>query len=227
MVHADDGGIRASDIDRATVASLIDQAYANGELDDAEHAERLHAAVTAKTRADLTRLVVDLQVEMPHFAVPRSVPVAAPATRSRSAGAIGIGAGVVVLGVIAAAVLLFEHGSGGHGAAPTAQSTDTAQPTDVTQPTDPGQSAATDGVAPPARGSVSRGALTNAIRSDFTGDEGHTPDSVSCPTALPGVVGASVPCTITDRGNTYPVTVSVVSLHGTNVTYNVSIADLP
>ncbi len=218
-MYPQDSRIRANDVDRATVAGLIDRAYADGELDPVEHAERLQSAMAAKTRTDLLSLVDDLQVEKPDFgpADPRTVASA----QTRKVGRtpvwllLGLVSGaVVIVGVIALMV------SGGRTATqpsvpnvtPGGGSSAPAPPTDV----DPAGTSTLDHTN-----------MVNAIRSDFFNDEGHRPDGVDCPTDLLAQVGASVGCTITDRGNTYPVTVSVLGLHGGNVTYNVSIDDLP
>jgi hypothetical protein len=52
--------IRASDQDRDAVAQRLQQAFAERRLDDDEFDERMRAALTAKTSADLDRLTSDL-----------------------------------------------------------------------------------------------------------------------------------------------------------------------
>ena len=54
------GNLRASDADRDKVAEVLHGAFADGRLDQDEHAERLAAALTAKTFDDLTPLTADL-----------------------------------------------------------------------------------------------------------------------------------------------------------------------
>jgi len=60
-----DGGpaVRASDRDRDAVVQRVQQAFAEGRLDDAEFDERMRAALTARTQADLDVLMADLPAE--------------------------------------------------------------------------------------------------------------------------------------------------------------------
>ena len=52
--------VRASDRDRETAAQRLQDAFAEGRLDDTEFDERMRAALTAKTHADLDTLLTDL-----------------------------------------------------------------------------------------------------------------------------------------------------------------------
>jgi hypothetical protein len=52
--------VRASDRERDAVLQRVQQAFAEGRLDDAEFDERMRAALTARTRADLDVLLADL-----------------------------------------------------------------------------------------------------------------------------------------------------------------------
>jgi hypothetical protein len=52
--------IRASDRDRDAVVQRLQQAFADGRLDDDEFDERMRAALTARTGADLDKLTADL-----------------------------------------------------------------------------------------------------------------------------------------------------------------------
>ncbi|MEV5836706.1 DUF1707 domain-containing protein [Nocardia sp. NPDC052112] len=54
--------MRARDLDRADASSVLDAAYAEGQLGADEYRERTARAETAKTIADLDRLTHDLQV---------------------------------------------------------------------------------------------------------------------------------------------------------------------
>jgi len=61
--HAEAGrspAVRASDRERDAVLQRIQQAFAEGRLDDAEFDERMRAALTARTHADLDVLLADL-----------------------------------------------------------------------------------------------------------------------------------------------------------------------
>ncbi|GGL27213.1 DUF1707 SHOCT-like domain-containing protein [Nocardia jinanensis] len=53
--------IRARDIDRAETSTLLDAAYAEGQLEAGEYHDRVAQARAAKTLGDLRRLTVDLQ----------------------------------------------------------------------------------------------------------------------------------------------------------------------
>jgi hypothetical protein len=62
--------IRASDQDRDGVVQRLQQAFAERRLDDDEFDERMRAALTARTSADLDRLTGDLPAAMPGSAAP-------------------------------------------------------------------------------------------------------------------------------------------------------------
>ncbi len=73
--------MRASDADRDRYAAILQDAYVQGRLSRAEYDERLDAALTAKTYADLEPLISDLPADnlpVPKPAAP-VVPVAASA----------------------------------------------------------------------------------------------------------------------------------------------------
>ncbi|MGW6336037.1 DUF1707 SHOCT-like domain-containing protein [Nocardia rhamnosiphila] len=55
------GRLRARDIDRAETATVLDGAYAEGQLDAAEYHDRIAQARAAKTLGELSGLVADLQ----------------------------------------------------------------------------------------------------------------------------------------------------------------------
>ena len=67
--------VRASDRERDAVVQRVQQAFAEGRLDDAEFDERMRAALTARTHADLDLLLADLPAE-----------TAAPARRPQPPG---------------------------------------------------------------------------------------------------------------------------------------------
>jgi hypothetical protein len=62
--------IRASDQDRDGVVQRLQQAFAERRLDDDEFDERMRAALTAKTSADLDLLTGDLPTATPGSAAP-------------------------------------------------------------------------------------------------------------------------------------------------------------
>jgi Domain of unknown function (DUF1707) len=69
--------IRASDQDRDAVVQRLQQAFAERRLDDDEFDERMRAALTAKTSADLDRLTGDLPEAAPGGVAP-AVPARSP-----------------------------------------------------------------------------------------------------------------------------------------------------
>src|SRR5215469_616754 len=70
--------IRASDQDRDAVAQRLQQAFAERRLDDDEFDERMRAALTARTGADLDKLTADLPAPAPGSGVSGSTGQTAP-----------------------------------------------------------------------------------------------------------------------------------------------------
>ena len=70
--------LRASDADRDTAASVINNAMAEGRLTAEEHSDRLDAIYSARTHAELAPLLDDLPAAGPAVA---PVPAAAPGRR--------------------------------------------------------------------------------------------------------------------------------------------------
>jgi len=82
--EADRGpAVRASDRERDAVVQRVQQAFAEGRLDDAEFDERMRAALTARTHADLDILLADLPAET-------AAPGPAPAAAGRRPGRVAI-----------------------------------------------------------------------------------------------------------------------------------------
>ncbi len=75
--------VRASDRERDAVVQRVQQAFAEGRLDDTEFDERMRAALTARTHADLDVLLADLPAET-------SAPGPAPAAAGRGPGRLAI-----------------------------------------------------------------------------------------------------------------------------------------
>jgi hypothetical protein len=75
--------VRASDRERDVVVQRVQQAFAEGRLDDGEFDERMRAALTARTHADLDLLLADLPAE-----TAPSGP--APATAGRRPGRVAV-----------------------------------------------------------------------------------------------------------------------------------------
>ena len=79
MERRDPSQLRVSDHDRHQVAELLRQAAGEGRLDLDELEERLEAAYSAKTYADLVPITADLPVRpTDHPAVPQGVPLGQP-----------------------------------------------------------------------------------------------------------------------------------------------------
>jgi hypothetical protein len=69
--------IRASDQDREAVAQRLQQAFAERRLDDDEFDQRMRAALTARTSADLDPLTSDLPAAAPASSAPAATAAAA------------------------------------------------------------------------------------------------------------------------------------------------------
>lgn len=89
--------------------TALDNAYADGELDNAEYHSRLEAAAKAKTRGELYGLLGDLQV--PHALT--DLPGASAPAAPRGAGRGRIIAGVTIVVVIVVIVIVIAALSGG------------------------------------------------------------------------------------------------------------------
>jgi hypothetical protein len=102
------GGYRVGDADRNRTADLLREAHAAGYLDLEEVDERLGAALAARTRGELDRLVGDLPPEWRASQQPGRPP-AGPAGRQRPAfpaeAAWLLPLAVVVAGLLLLAVL--------------------------------------------------------------------------------------------------------------------------
>ena len=215
--------LRATDLDRTKVASVIDRAYAEGQLNSLEHDERVSAAMTAATRGDLLELIKDLQVERPEFSAPEKkanplIPSQNPAT-----GLIVVIVAVVTLVVVAAVVMLVFRGSSSEDAPAGATQTEvgTAVPPEFAGgDEEPADAGGDRGDSTPR---ISVYEIETTIRGDFLSDQGHIPDDITCPDALVAELGESVECSVIDSGAEYPATVTVIGVDLPNVTYNVTI----
>ncbi|WP_312799640.1 DUF1707 domain-containing protein [Corynebacterium variabile] len=228
--------LRATDLDRTKIASLIDRAYAEGQLNSLEHDERVSAAMTAATRGDLLELIKDLQVERPEFSAPESpekkanplIPSQNPTT-----GLIVVIVAVVVLVVVAAVVMLVgRSGSDSPAPAPaTPAVSKTPAGASEDQPTEsevatavPAEDAGGTGEEPgDTTPKISVYEMETTIRGDYLNDRGYIPEYVTCPDALDVELGAAVECSVGDHGAVFPATVTVIGVDLPNVTYNVSI----
>jgi Domain of unknown function (DUF1707)/Domain of unknown function (DUF4333) len=195
---------RANDADRADVCLILDNAYADGELDADEHRQRCSSAMAAKTRSQLLDLTSDLQARLPVFAQQPTIAVKANPNRKWIIGAVvgGVLAAVAIVGGVIAAA--WHGGSSPSPTAPVAAHTQTFS------------SEATGTFLPLAD-------VVATVSGDFQNDLGHAPEHVNCPGDLDGVVGAFERCSIIDKGKRYTADVTVTAVNGTRITTHESI----
>ena len=74
---------------------------------------------------------------------------------------------------------------------------------------------------------VDRSQVATIISRQLTEKDGHRPDSVTCPDNLKGVTGASLRCELTEGGDRYGVTVTVTSVDGENVDFDIQRDEQP
>ena len=70
---------------------------------------------------------------------------------------------------------------------------------------------------------VDRHAVEQGAKDALATKVGRPPQSINCPKNLDAKVGASERCTLSDRGITVGMTVSVTKVHGGGVTYTVAV----
>lgn len=79
-------------------------------------------------------------------------------------------------------------------------------------------------------GSVPRSSLEKDISKQLAATVHAPPPKIACPKDLPGKVGATEDCVLTDptaAGKKYSVAVRVDSVNGSNVHFNVQVAKTP
>jgi hypothetical protein len=69
--------------------------------------------------------------------------------------------------------------------------------------------------------------VAQQISDQVEQQNGKRPDSVSCPDNLKGVQGATLRCTLVDAGQTYGVNVTVTSVEGSDVKFDIKVDDQP
>ena len=191
---------RANDADRADVCGILDNAYADGELDLEEHRQRCSSAMSAKTRSQLLDLIRDLQARPPAFMQQPAMAVPATPSRKWIMGAVAGGgvAAVVGLGILCFLVLR-----------PSGSSPSPAPP------------------APARAGTLGSGStgtflpladVVATVSGDFQDQIGHAPEQVNCPGDLAGRVGEFERCSISDNGKRYNADVTVTAINGNRIT---------
>jgi len=189
---------RANDADRADVCAIVDNAYADGELDPDEHRQRCAAAMSAKTRSQLLDLIHDLQARPPAFTQQPATAVAVTSSRKWIVGAV-VGAGLAVVAILGILGFFLLSPSG-----------------------------SSPSPAPPAQaGSLGSGStgtflpladVVATVSGDFQDQIGHAPEHVSCPGDLAGRVGEFERCSIIDNGKRYDADVTVTAVNGNRIT---------
>ena len=96
--------VRVSDAERDAVATVLGQHFQDGRLDQAEFDERVTAAIAARTRGDLDRLLTDLPPGAPAAELARQAELGRPAELAGRPS--GRPRGPAFLPVVLAAVLL-------------------------------------------------------------------------------------------------------------------------
>jgi predicted thioesterase len=74
---------------------------------------------------------------------------------------------------------------------------------------------------------VDKKQVASVISDQLTQQLGSRPDSVTCPDNLKGTVGATLRCQLTDGGQKYGVNVTVTSVDGNNVNFDIKRDDHP
>lgn len=74
---------------------------------------------------------------------------------------------------------------------------------------------------------VDKADLAKEVSSQLAGTADHAPESLTCPEDLPGKVGATTTCSLRDSGETYGVKVTVTSVDGSNVKFDIKVDDKP
>jgi hypothetical protein len=196
---------RANDADRADVCAILDNAFADGELDPDEHRQRCSCAMSAKTRGQLLGLISDLQARPPLFTQRPTIPAKANPNRKWIIGAV-VGSGlaaVIVVGILG--FLVIRHSDSNPSpmlAAPAG-----------TQTFNSGTAGSgTTGTFLPLVDVVA------TVSGDFQDQIGHAPQRVDCPGDLAGRVGEFERCSIADNGKHYNADVTVTAVNGNRIT---------
>jgi len=216
---------RASDADRAQVCAILDNGYADGELDADEHRQRCSSAMSAKTHIQLLELISDLQAPPPVFTQQPTIAVKPNQKWIVVATAGGGIAAVAILGFIIAA---WHSGSSPSPTAPVpAPTAPVAAPTaPVAAPSAP-VPAPTKSFSSDTTGTyLPLADVVATVSGDFQDDLGHAPEHVSCPGDLAGQEGAFERCSIIDNGKRYTADVTVTAVKGIRITTHESINEV-
>ncbi|WP_431970867.1 DUF4333 domain-containing protein [Nocardia sp. bgisy134] len=70
---------------------------------------------------------------------------------------------------------------------------------------------------------VKESELEKSVKQTLTEEVGQAPDAIDCPGDLEGKVGTTMRCTLTAGGDTLALTVTVTSVEGDTVNYDVAV----
>lgn len=73
--------------------------------------------------------------------------------------------------------------------------------------------------------SVPAADVAEQVSAELEKQVGQAPDDVTCPEDLPAEVGAEVTCELTDGENVYDVNVKMTSVDGSDVLFDIEVAD--
>lgn len=74
---------------------------------------------------------------------------------------------------------------------------------------------------------VDKTALAQQVSTKLKEQVGKAPDIVACPQNLDASVGATLTCTLTEKGTVYNVVVTVSSVKDADVEFGIKVADQP
>ena len=83
------------------------------------------------------------------------------------------------------------------------------------------------GVAACGSDAVSTDDLEDEVSTQLEAQVGQAPDSVDCPETLPAEEGAEVRCTLTNGGETIGMTLTVTTVEGKDVGFDIAVDDEP
>lgn len=78
-------------------------------------------------------------------------------------------------------------------------------------------------VAKNATPTVAKSNVESQVSQQLEAKVGQRPDSISCPGDLEGKVGTTMTCTLTDSGDSRPVDLTVTSVDGLTVNFDISV----
>jgi hypothetical protein len=74
---------------------------------------------------------------------------------------------------------------------------------------------------------VDKAGLATEVSKQLSSTVGHAPESVTCPEDVTAKVGATTTCDLSDAGETYGVKVTITSVEGTDVKFDMKVDDKP